>query len=177
MIISTAPIVAGNAPPADQRDGWGLAAFVGQVPVRIRGPVSAGDYIVASGLEDGTGIAVAPSALDAAQIGQIAGRALESADEVGVHQVNAMVGLPSKALLQDRLSQMERENQTMRAQLALLRTRQDEALAGLKQQNADLRIQLTDLQQRKNSELDDLRAELAMLRKLVAPRVAGARNR
>jgi hypothetical protein len=88
-----------------------------------------------------------------------------------------MVGLPSKALLQDRLSQMERENQTMRAQLALLRTRQDEALAGLKQQNADLRIQLTGLQQRQNSELDDLRAELAMLRKLVAPRVAGARNR
>jgi hypothetical protein len=65
----------------------------------------------------------------------------------------------------------------MRAQLALLRSRQDEALAGLKQQNADLRIQLTGLQQRQNSELDDLRAELAMLRELVAPRVAGARNR
>jgi hypothetical protein len=149
MIISTAPIVAGNAPPAEQRDGWGLAAFVGQVPVRIRGPVSAGDYIVASGLEDGTGIAVAPSALDAAQIGQIAGRALESADEVGLHQVNAMVGLPSKALLQDRLSQMERENEKMRAQLALLQTRQDQELA-------------------------DLRAELALLRELVAPQLAGA---
>ena len=46
--------------PAEQQHLHDMIAYSGRVPVRVRGRVVAGDLIGASGLEDGTGIAVTP---------------------------------------------------------------------------------------------------------------------
>ncbi|NKI35444.1 hypothetical protein HFP89_09715 [Wenzhouxiangella sp. XN79A] len=55
-----------------------------------------------------------------------------------------------------------------------LRDEKDAAIARLAEENAELRAQLAEVQARQDTELADLRAELAMLRDLVAPRVAEA---
>jgi len=55
-----------------------------------------------------------------------------------------------------------------------LRDEKDFDIAQLSAENAELRAQLAEVQTRQRNELTDLRAELAMLRELVAPRVAEA---
>ncbi len=89
MVITDRPAVLGNQPENDEN--YEKVSFIGQVPVRVRGEVQAGDWIVASGLEDGTGIAVPPSqnTLDH----QIVGRAWESSEEPDIKRVNMVVGL------------------------------------------------------------------------------------
>jgi len=68
-------------------------SFVGQVPVKVRGPVESGDLIVASGRNDGTAKAVTPESWNLGQDGPVAGRAWGSATGSGVHEVNVAVGL------------------------------------------------------------------------------------
>ncbi len=73
-----------------------VVAFIGQVPVKVRGDVNIGDYILASGLEDGTAIAVAPDQLQADQSNKIVGRAWEAATGE-LNLINTVVGLPESA--------------------------------------------------------------------------------
>ena len=53
-MTSTSPSLAAGVPCAD--DGGATCAFLGQVPVRCRGPVRCGDLLVPSGLSDGVAI-------------------------------------------------------------------------------------------------------------------------
>ncbi len=92
MAISEAPIVLGNMPRETDKHLYEKIAFLGQVPLKVRGPVHAGDYIVPSGNNDGTGVAVSESAIIAEQWALIAGQAWESSDQPGVKRVNALVG-------------------------------------------------------------------------------------
>ena len=68
-----------------------------QVWVRVRGPVQVEDYIVPSGKNDGTGIAVRPGDLTPQHLTMLVGRVWEveaPADGKGLHQVRVAVGLP-----------------------------------------------------------------------------------
>jgi len=58
MVVSKKPIVLGNMPSRDKEILGNNVAFMGQVPVKIMGPVKAGDYIVAKGAFSGMGVAV-----------------------------------------------------------------------------------------------------------------------
>jgi hypothetical protein len=62
MVVSTHPVVGGRPHPEDA-SRHARVAFLGQVPVRVRGPVSAGDVLVPSGEEDGTAVAVSADEL------------------------------------------------------------------------------------------------------------------
>ncbi len=75
MVITGRPVVVGNAPPAAQAHLFEDVAFIGQVPVLVRGAVAAGDYIVPSGFGDGIGVAIAPEDLTVANLSQIVGKA------------------------------------------------------------------------------------------------------
>ena len=109
-VISSAPAVLGNAPPRDQIDRFRKVAFVGQVPVKVRGAVHAGDYIVPSGLNDGLGIAVPPEKLSPARYGQIVGVALEPSTEASAGKVVVEVGLHTAAKqLADLHAQKDRQ--------------------------------------------------------------------
>jgi hypothetical protein len=90
MVISTQPIVLGNMP--DKTDLFEKVAFLGQVPVQILGKVSAGDYILPSGHEDGLGRAVHPDQLKAEDYDQIVGVAWGTSDE-SYSVVNTAIGL------------------------------------------------------------------------------------
>ncbi len=92
MVVSTRPIVAAGRPEPDEVSRHALVAFLGQVPVKVRGPVAAGDLLVPSGFEDGT--AVATRELSAYQARLVIGRALEdSQGELEVESVKTLVGL------------------------------------------------------------------------------------
>lgn len=62
LIVSTSPSVAAGLPldPAEA-DRGALVAFLGQVPIRCRGPIRCGDQLVPSGSHDGTAVALTPT--------------------------------------------------------------------------------------------------------------------
>ncbi|MEL6903943.1 MAG: VCBS repeat-containing protein, partial [Planctomycetota bacterium] len=100
LVVSTNPVLVGNAGDAEttDREGHAIIAFLGQVPVRCRGAVRAGDFLIPSDLEDGTAVAVAPEDLLPDDFDRVLGRAWGSSDGRGVAAVNAAVGLDRGAV-------------------------------------------------------------------------------
>lgn len=93
MSISMAPVVIGNIPPVGKESEYEKVAFIGQVPVMVRGRVAAGDYIVASGRNDGFGIGVRPEDLTLEQLPQILGRSLTATTGGRFDVVTVLVGV------------------------------------------------------------------------------------
>ncbi|MFI5265025.1 MAG: hypothetical protein ACHQM6_10960, partial [Candidatus Kapaibacterium sp.] len=98
MSISLAPIVLGNVPPKGHEAEYSKVGFLGQVPVKVRGTVNAGDFIIASGLNDGIGIAVSPDRITPEQFTMVLGRSWEASDFSGIKYVKVAVGLNAKAM-------------------------------------------------------------------------------
>jgi hypothetical protein len=82
-------------PPKGTESRYAMIAFLGQVPIKVRGQVGAGDYIIPSGAEDGTGIAVPSQSLAPEQFSAVVGQAWESSDDSGVKKINCLVGISS----------------------------------------------------------------------------------
>jgi hypothetical protein len=127
MVISTKPAVLGNMPPAGQEAAYEKVAFMGQIPVKVRGVVLSGDYILPSGRNDGTGIAVSPKEIKPEQYKQIVGVAWsESFVEGAVGRVNMAIGLNANdlatlAVEQDKkLKALESKFATLENRLVLL---------------------------------------------------------
>ena len=158
MAVSTQPIVAGNAPPEDELDHWARVGFIGQVPVRVRGPVNAGDWIVASGQEDGTGTARSPESLRPEQLGLVIGQALESNDSESEQRINVAVGLGAHEPFGQALARLQARNTQLQERLAAAEEGFETRLAAVEDRQAQ--------------ELTALRQELALLRELVAPGLA-----
>lgn len=95
MALSSNPAVVGNAVADSLKPLYDLAAFIGQVPVWVLGKVNSGDYIVASGKNNGAAIAVSPEELREDQLLQIVGRAWESSDESNLKTLNTAIGIES----------------------------------------------------------------------------------
>ena len=124
MVITDRPAVLGNLSIEDREDSHVPVAFVGQVPVKVWGPVRAGDFILPSGREDGTGAAVAPEALSPEDAARIVGQAWEDAPGAGLHRVNVLVGLDHRDVLiarqQAELQLLRQRLDTLERQLNLL---------------------------------------------------------
>lgn len=93
MVISTKPIVLGNAPAQDQKNRFEKVAFMGQVPVHVLGKARAGDYILPSGAQDGMGRAVSPADMKAEDFANIIGTAWSDSENDTYSLVNVAVGL------------------------------------------------------------------------------------
>jgi hypothetical protein len=121
MAISTKAVVVAGGGATQGREGSEEVAFIGQVPVRVRGPVEIADYIVASGLEDGTAIAVSPDEIRPEQSSLIVGRAWAASAEQGVKTINTVVGLPESASTTLALSrQVDEQSDELAEQRELL---------------------------------------------------------
>ena len=114
FVVSSSPIVLGNQPKQGREEDFAPVAFLGQVPVKVRGPVNAGDYIVPSGSGDGVGVGMRPGEMTLEQCAHVIGRSLESSQEQGIKQITVLVGLPDKhmwaSLLRardDRIEELE----------------------------------------------------------------------
>ena len=95
MAISTSPIILGNMQEKKNEHSFEKVAFMGQIPVNVRGGVNKGDYIIPSGLNDGTGIAIAPYQMTVDEYSKIVGRAWTSSDNESVKHINILVGISS----------------------------------------------------------------------------------
>lgn len=115
LVITTKPIVLGNAPAAHLRSAYAKVAFLGQVPVLVMGKVKVGDYIVPSGNDDGFGKAISPADLKSTDYPLILGEAWEEADGSRPYQlVRVAIGIYS-----NDLTKVIEENQTALENTAL----------------------------------------------------------
>ena len=94
MVVSFKPIVLGNMPQPNREKDYEKVAFMGQVPVKVFGKVSIGDYIVPSGNNDGLGRAISPSKINSKDIKKIVGVAWEASEQkYGLKLINIAVGI------------------------------------------------------------------------------------
>ncbi|HKP51311.1 MAG TPA: hypothetical protein VJ183_01520 [Chloroflexia bacterium] len=90
--VTSNPIVLGNSPGKERAHLYARVAFVGQVAIKVRGPVNAGDLIVPSGLNDGVGMA-APTRLTPSLAVQVVGQAWASKSGPDIGLVIAAINL------------------------------------------------------------------------------------
>jgi hypothetical protein len=132
MVVSSMPLIIGNKKPNRNKNHFEAIAFVGQVPVTVKGVVKSGDYIIASGANDKVAIAVSPSALKASQLSLIIGKAWSDSSDAGVKMINVGItpfDMPSQVIetLDKKFETLEKQNQDLQRQLneikALLKKR------------------------------------------------------
>ena len=150
LAISRAPIVLGNMPETGRESLYEKAAFVGQVPVKVVGPVREGDYIIPSGLEDGTGVAVSPQLMTADEFAKVVGRAWQSSGS-NLSYVNVAIGLNSGDIA-TIVKKQQAEIETLRSELAKGGRNAEDAWSELNAMKTRL------------ASLDDLFTEVARLR-------------
>lgn len=93
MAVSYKPIVLGNAPLKSEEHLGNKIAFMGQIPVKVMGPVESGDYIVAKGNVPGYGIGVNPDDMTVEDFRLTVGRSWDSDSRQGPKMVNTLIGV------------------------------------------------------------------------------------
>ncbi len=130
MAISTNPAILGNVPTDGNVSNMEKVAFMGQIPVKVRGIVLIGDYILPSGLHDGIGIAVSPDEITAEQYRKIVGVAWSNSFlEKGISYINMAIGLNSNdvstlaAKQEKKIKELENQNIVMEKKFKSLEDR------------------------------------------------------
>lgn len=111
MVVSTAPIMMGNQPEAGKENLGNKIAFLGQVPVKIIGPVKTGDFIVGNPATPGYGVAVDLAHMTPEQARYVVGRAWETKSQDGPKRVNTVIGVDNGYFL----SMIQRQQQAVSA--------------------------------------------------------------
>ena len=93
MVVSYKPIVLGNTPPDEKAHLGNKVAFMGQIPVKIIGPVRSGDFIVGKGNVPGYGVAIHPTDMTVEDFARTVGRSWENMETPGAKLVNTVVGI------------------------------------------------------------------------------------
>lgn len=93
MVVSHKPIVLGNIPEEGKSHLGNNVAFMGQVPVKVIGPVSSGDYIVAHGEISGYGKAINPKKMVAENFRFAVGRSWDTNLNDGPKLINTVIGV------------------------------------------------------------------------------------
>ncbi len=95
MVVSHHPIVLGNMPKDADLSNGNSIAFIGQVPVKVLGPVESGDYIVAVETTPGYGVAINPNSMSIDNYERVVGRSWENDPYDGPKMVLALIGVKS----------------------------------------------------------------------------------
>lgn len=98
--ISFSPIILGNQPKSGTENMFEKVAFLGQVRLKVVGKVNNGDYIIPSGLNDGTGIAISPNMITVDEYSKIVGRAWQSSDSEKLKYINTAVGFNNSQVIE-----------------------------------------------------------------------------
>lgn len=93
LAVSHNPIMLGNAQSKEREPLGNKIAFTGQVPVKVMGPVSVGDYIIGKGDIIGYGIAISPDNLTTDDLKSAVGRSWETNMNAGPKMVNTLIGI------------------------------------------------------------------------------------
>jgi hypothetical protein len=93
LAITSQPLVLGNMPASGNTSDFEKVAFLGQIPVFVKGPVQMGDYIVPSGKNDGMAVAISAESMTATLLSSVLGTAWSDYDGEGVTLINTSIGL------------------------------------------------------------------------------------
>jgi hypothetical protein len=93
LVVSDRYVVLGNTPPDGEEHAHLPLALTGQVTVRVRGPVDAGDLLVPADAGDGVASAVDPAAWDPLEHPLMVGRALDDVEEGGPEETTVTVAV------------------------------------------------------------------------------------
>lgn len=159
MVVSSAPIVLGNMPPKSREHLYEKVAFLGQVPVKVIGSVKEGDYIVASGREDGCALAIPQELMTSDEFPKVVGRAWGTSRLQSAKLVNVAVGLNASEMA-PVVRRVENTVRELRAKLeanAQILARTEERMTGL-----ESRMQIMSIHQ---EELSQLRTALEALQR------------
>ena len=92
LAITSQPMVLGNMQEGSMED-YEKVAFLGQVPVYVKGKVMEGDFLIPSGKNDGFAVALPAGEMTADKLSMVLGKAWSANDGEGVSMVNASIGL------------------------------------------------------------------------------------
>ena len=121
MIVSSKPVVLGNTPNEGEEKNYVTCGFMGQLPCVVRGLCHKGDYVLASNLNDGTAVAVAPENLTIDMLDRIVGRAWEEQTSEIYGLVNVAIGLKTNEWVSIFKTQ-ENKMSTMSADIDMLKS-------------------------------------------------------
>ena len=93
MVVSHYPIMLGNKPAPEREHLGNKIAFMGQVPVKVMGVVSSGDFIVADQEISGYAKAISSSDMTADDFKFCVGRSWEENKMSGPKLVNTVIGV------------------------------------------------------------------------------------
>lgn len=126
MVVSTNPIVLGNMPQKSEEADNVKVAFMGQVPVKVIGKVSPGDYILPSDFGGGLGRAVNPDNMTPNDYKKIAGVAWNVSGREGsnVSIVNVAVGINANDL-SGIVNKQQEELRALKAEYNVLKGKVD----------------------------------------------------
>ncbi|MCB0809952.1 MAG: hypothetical protein KDB96_11790 [Flavobacteriales bacterium] len=119
LAISSRPIVLGNMPEEGLEHLYEQVGFLGQVLVKVAGPVRVGDVVVPSGRNDGIATAWRVDELPSDRLGQVIGVAWEDRPDNLMGLVNVAIGMDQRPVAH-RLTDMERELESLRRDLDML---------------------------------------------------------
>ena len=149
LCVSYAPIVLGNMIQKNEEPFFEKVTFLGQVPVKVYGKVNSGDYIITSGFEDGSGIAISPELMTIDEYSKVVGRAWESSNFDGVNFINTAVGFNTRDIVK-ALKNKDNFNKRIKSDIK----EKNEKLSTAKSKISDL-----------NRKLDALNFELEIIAK------------
>jgi hypothetical protein len=101
LVVSHNPIVLGNTPEKEITPYGNPVAFLGQVPVKVLGPVSQGDFIVADTVIAGYGRAISLEDMKPVDYRLAVGRSWESNNNEGPKMVNIVMGIHNSTIAKD----------------------------------------------------------------------------
>ena len=133
----------GNAPHPDSMAYGNNVAFIGQVPVKVMGPVHSGDYIVADLELAGFAKAIHPDQMTAENFRYAVGRSWDTMDTPGFKFANTLVGMHNNAWVapvqntQAKVTSLEAELHQLKEKQA----RQDQLLSQLAEQVSSMRAE------------------------------------
>lgn len=99
MVVSSNPIMLGNMPAEGNLYDGNNIAFIGQIPVKIMGPVATGDYIIGQSSTPGYGIAKHSNAMSIEDFRTAVGRSWVNDLSEGPKMVNTVVGVHNNNFL------------------------------------------------------------------------------
>jgi hypothetical protein len=125
LVVSTNPIVLGNSPAEERKEMFEKVAFLGQVPVRVTGSVSAGDYVLASNNNDGLAVAKHPEDLTIDDLSNFIGIAWTSSDILTEKPIKVAMGISNNDI-KSIVTQLEKKLAKHTDELTELRKQLDE---------------------------------------------------
>jgi len=153
-VISTSAIVLGNWKGKEDEHKMEQVAFLGQVPVLVHGKVNTGDLIIASGKNDGTGIAVPESEITPEQYKNVVGTAWTSSEDEGSKYILVAVGMKTP---EHQISELMTDVKTLKSENQQLKNKLESQTQQMEKLQADFQklLQVVEQLQTRSTDLSE----------------------